>query len=1107
MAVKRRFLYAVLALCLCVMVAAIPVLAAATGGQEPVITNTTDKTAYTGDETIVQTVTVKNVTALDIRNVVITGNIPEGYTTEAAAEGAQTWSAEVIGQIAAGDTGTVKVSFTKTAGSTATGDNAAILFWTAAAILTAGTLFVLILRGKGKNVLAVFLAVAVVAGAFLTGPVQVHAAEDAQKPADSEVTVTVDGEPVTFKVYVEYEKEAQTLSYEGYTLKWQDEFEGDVLNRGDWNVELHAPGWVNAELQEYVDSEENIYIEDGNLVLKPVKSVDGNGNASYTSGRVNTQGKRDFKYGLFEARVKVPAGKGYLPAFWLMASDENLYGQWPRCGEIDIMEVMGQNTTTSHGTVHYGNPHAQSQGTYVLEEGSFSDEYHTFALEWEPGRLRWYVDGNLYHEESDWHSTTEGQGTITYPAPFDQDFYVILNLAIGGSWVGYPDETTTFEDQQYTIDYVRVYQKDSYDENVRPPEKEPVIIRDPDATGNYVVNGDFTVAEDLNDNAGWIFLTAEGGVGSAQIANGRMDITMTAAGSQNHSIQLVQPNIPIVRGGTYKLTFDASADEERTVIVDVTGLDARSWTRYMSDTKITVGPETKSYEFEFTMTEADDAEARLEFNLGNQGSAAGFHLDNVRLEKIGQVEIVEEKGILADGNHVYNGSFQEGEGRMAYWTVDPEDADVSVTNENNVRKLKIVAPEGTSGENPIVIYQEKLPLAANSSYAISYSVEGPAGNTVRMELDGNSFDAALDGTQQTVTGAFVTGDTFGNTIRFTVTQPGTYYIDDVRVDEDSLIKNGSFNAGLASYEPYVDSSASATYVVDSLSEDNAFDITINDTGDQDWKIQLKQTQVNLTQGQWYRLKLKMKSDLNRKVMVALQRDGSIHADDWTPYCQQTVDVIGEYQTYTFEFQMNPGTAPFSDPQTVLSISMGAVGGTRITQQHKICIDDISLEKIEPPAAAVEPKPVGEELIVNGNFSDGRNNWDAMAVQGDAAGSIGVVDGKAVANVTNAGTEDWHVQMIHFGIQLDQGSTYKLTFKASSTVARNITVNLMSRTYDWYGGTGAALTADEQGFTLTFTMSEATNVDAGLFISMGKTGDDTPASTITLDDFSLVKLPG
>ena len=136
---------------------------------------------------------------------------------------------------------------------------------------------------------------------------------------------------------------------EDYKLIWHDEFDGDELDRSIWNVELHEPGWVNEELQEYVDSPENIKVANSTLILQPVKKGD-----KYTSGRVNCQGKKDLLYGVFEVSAKVPVGKGYLPAFWLMAADENVYGQWPRCGEIDIMEVLGHDTETNYGTIHFG---------------------------------------------------------------------------------------------------------------------------------------------------------------------------------------------------------------------------------------------------------------------------------------------------------------------------------------------------------------------------------------------------------------------------------------------------------------------------------------------------------------------------------------------------------------------------------------------------------------------------------------------------------------------------------------------------------------------------------------------------------------------------------
>lgn len=249
------------------------------------------------------------------------------------------------------------------------------------------------------------------------------------------------------------------ISYEGYELKWEEQFQGKQLNRNDWNVELHETGWVNNELQEYVDSPENIFLEDGRLVIKPMKKRKADGSVTYTSGRVNTQHKHGFLYGLFEAKIKVPEGKGFLPAFWMMPEEESFYGQWPRCGEIDIMEVLGDQSESTYGTIHYGIPHKESQGSYMLKKGKFSDDFHVFAVEWEPERIRWYVDGVMIFEEKEWYLLSENEGKKKYPAPFNQPFHVILNLAVGGNWPGEPDENTDFQKSALYVDYVKVYQK------------------------------------------------------------------------------------------------------------------------------------------------------------------------------------------------------------------------------------------------------------------------------------------------------------------------------------------------------------------------------------------------------------------------------------------------------------------------------------------------------------------------------------------------------------------------------------------------------------------------------------------------------------------------
>ena len=143
-----------------------------------------------------------------------------------------------------------------------------------------------------------------------------------------------------------------------------------------------------------------------------------------------------------------------------MPTDENLYGQWPKCGEIDITEVLGDKPDTAHSTLHFGEPHKQKQGTYTLEKGDFNQDFHVYACEWEPGEMRFYIDNKLFYTENNWFTKKEGFDEVAYPAPYDQPFYIILNLAVGGNWVGYPDETTEFgENAQMVVDYVRVYQK------------------------------------------------------------------------------------------------------------------------------------------------------------------------------------------------------------------------------------------------------------------------------------------------------------------------------------------------------------------------------------------------------------------------------------------------------------------------------------------------------------------------------------------------------------------------------------------------------------------------------------------------------------------------
>ena len=660
---------------------------------------------------------------------------------------------------------------------------------------------------------------------------------------------------------------------------------------------------------------------------------------SYTSGRISTQNLKTFTYGRFEVRAKVPNGQGYLPAFWLMANDENVYGQWPRCGEIDCMEVMGQDTNKLYGTIHYGNPHAESQGTYTIKDGkeSFSDGFHTFTCDWEPGKITWYVDGIKYHEESNWHSTTEGQGTLTYPAPFDQPFYIILNLAVGGSWVGNPNEETNFVNNPFVVDYVRVYQKDSYDENVTRPEVKFEPTNEPDDSGNYIKNSTFAEAEDLTDDTNWKFITALDGAATAEIKDNSMVISTENAGTVDYSVQLVQANVPFEKGATYEVSFDAQASENRKMNVDVKAPD-RGYQSYMKTMVPELTTEMKHFSTQFVMKADSDVNGRLEFNMGNAGSG-DIVLKNVVVRKTAEPDpnAKEEKTILANGSCIYNGSFQEGKNHLGYWDITPEGADIKVTGLSDGRRL-------------VTISQSDLAFKEGTAYALSFDAYAQNGATVVATVGGNTYKVNVEAGNEKkdyVVKIPATAKFTDKTVSLKI--EGAISLDNVKMVEDAKIKNGSFNDSLSGYEVYVDSAAKATVVVDSLKENNALDVTVDDTGADDWRIQIKQNNVLLEKGKKYKLSYEAKSTIDRKIRVVMQGGAAL---GWPVYSEHSDDqdandgivtLTSEYQKFTEEFIMTEET----DAKAFLSICLGNVDG-QITDQHRIVIDNISLVEVENP---------------------------------------------------------------------------------------------------------------------------------------------------------------
>lgn len=803
---------------------------------------------------------------------------------------------------------------------------------------------------KAKRVAALFLAgvmsLALLAGCGKDGEQAAGTAEAAAGSAvEGSGEETADGEAPKAAVQETPSEEeiAGLYKEEGYYLLWHDEFDGTELNTDIWTIEEREPGWTNNELQAYVNSEKNVYLENGNLILKPVKEKGENGLTGYTSGKVNSKGKKQFLYGKVVARAKVPAGQGFWPAIWMMPQEESFYGQWPKCGEIDIMEILGNQTNILYSNIHYGSPHGENQGVYKLEQGTFSQDFHEFSVEWEPDEMRFYVDGELFHTVNNWFTAVEGEDEVTYPAPFDQPFFVQMNLAVGGDWPGKPDGTTDFETAEFAIDYVRVYQKENYDTDVVKPSS---VLREPDEEGNYLFNADFSEAESLEDAEGWQFLLFEGGSGSAVIENGEAVITSKSAGNQEYSVQLLQAKVPFEQGGVYRVSFEAMAEEEREMKVAVTAPD-NAWIRYLEDTSLTMGPEWKTYEYEFPMEHENDANARLEFNMGNQGSTATIHLRNVKVEKTGTVEVAAdnvEKTIQSDGNYVYNGTFQYGEGRLKYWQIENTVADavVEVTNENLIRQLHAQVPEGTNQPDAVKVVQTDLAMVDNTIYNLSFDAYGDKQQTIQVQVGKQTFEAALTDRLSNYSFSFSleSGEEKPD-LAFLLGTEGNIYIDNVKIKEDGALINASFANGFTGWTPFVDSSIAeeVIYAVDSLSEEDAAGFTIDNTGGQNWMIQLMQKNIALYKGKTYKLSFDAKCSVERSIECAAQRDGT--SDDvWTEYGKGTFALTEEYQTYTLDFEM----AEENNLSAMITFSMGAVNDEVITDSHVIYIDNVRLEE-------------------------------------------------------------------------------------------------------------------------------------------------------------------
>jgi len=259
-------------------------------------------------------------------------------------------------------------------------------------------------------------------------------------------------EVVTVNINILTQGFTSPMHYDGYTLVWNDEFSGSAINTDYWVFEAgtgcpHLCGWGNDELQYY--RSQNAWVDEGVLIIEARR--ENFGGRQFTSARMKTQGRQSFQYGRIDIRALLPIGQGMWPALWMLGDNITTVG-WPRCGEIDIMEMVGGGgrENTVHGTVHWHTDrHVHAGGSYTMPSGIFADKYHVFSIVWDETHIRFMVNNIQYYVINI---------TPEHMTEFHQRFFFIFNIAVGGRWPGSPDATTIFP-QQMRVDYVRVFQR------------------------------------------------------------------------------------------------------------------------------------------------------------------------------------------------------------------------------------------------------------------------------------------------------------------------------------------------------------------------------------------------------------------------------------------------------------------------------------------------------------------------------------------------------------------------------------------------------------------------------------------------------------------------
>lgn len=823
----------------------------------------------------------------------------------------------------------------------------------------------------------------------------------------------------------------------GYDLVWSDEFDGNYgndsvdantgLNLNNWSyqlgdgTEVGNPGWGNNEKQSYTSNKKNIAVNEdldgdgkGDGMLRLTASYEENGyknesetKKDYTSARIRTTSRNNkalftTTYGYIESRMALPATKGAWPAFWMLPQSTDIYGNWPVSGEIDIMETCGAfkegGNNKACGTLHWGAPEHVYKGSGYVDLNSDYNYFHTYAVDWEPGKITWYYDGVAVNTLQNWESMISGStDSLSYDAPFDMPFYILLNLAVDSGLFGGDVNRATFQDNiNMYVDYVRAYQKsEGYAESVDRTASDNAKTDWDDYEGVNQIADINPASLDANgfgedktaDAEKWyLSYNANNTGGNATLdsfkdKNGKnwAKVGISEAGSQDYSVQLIG-HYNAKAGYVYKVSFDAYADGN--MVGKSVNTDSKEWagwsTNGIQSYELSSTPQHVAFTFE---QKSDFEKCRIEFNLGSKASG-NVYISNVKVEIVNPESINGDAGRkpLSNGDVIYNGTFDQGSAHVGGWaategtslsvprytTEKIADSDVSVVdtastlnkfeklNNGGVKYYERRAQISSTSGAPC-IYQPGIELKADG-YTLNFDMYSKNATTVQAAIysvteDGKPGTKMLESPVVNYTAgsgvknykwAFTTPRALANAALVLTFGDGA----SVQIDNVSMI--GNAQAEVADEHPvnaatqWNANGAEGGAATDDGIENGVHKFTGIKSGSTWYSPQITSAQFKTLAGAKYKMtaKLKLEGTSNNIVSYIVQNQGS-----WE-VVQDVVDInlttLGApdedgFYTYTTTIQC-PGTAYNN---VALNFGLGKSAASNATFYFK----DVTLEVV------------------------------------------------------------------------------------------------------------------------------------------------------------------